>query len=187
MKQIEKRFASSAKVEGRTLSGVAVPYDQEARIADFRERFAAGSMRTTIANRDGKRDVVALVDHRADQLLGRQSSGTLKLTETARGIEFELSVPPTALGDEILALQARGDLGGVSFGFIATAEDWQGDLRTILLADLYEISIIRTHSAFDNGGTLCLRAMAADAGEGEGAEAYMRRAYYIAMLAGGAY
>ncbi|MGV1860654.1 HK97 family phage prohead protease [Rhizobium rhizogenes] len=176
---IEKRFASSSqKVAGRLLSGLAVPYNQEARIGEFTEIFTPGSMTRTLADRTGKRDVVAITDHDASALLGRVSSGTLKLTETARGVEFELELPPTSLGDEILALAQRGDLGGVSFGFLPLAEQWDGDKRVVTEADLYEISIVRAHSAYDNAGTLSVRSLQ------QKAQQDYRRSLYLHYLGG---
>jgi HK97 family phage prohead protease len=178
---IEKRVAAAPfqQVTGRTLSGYAVLYGVETRIGDFTESFAAGSLTQTLANRDGKRDIVALADHDASALLGRVSSGTLKLKEDARGLAFELDLPPTLLGDEILALAQRGDLGGVSFGFIATADDWQGDRRTVTQADLFEISIIRSHAAYhDTASTLSIRSLHANA------EQDLRRRLYAIYLGG---
>jgi HK97 family phage prohead protease len=159
---IEKRLAPAGyqqAVTGRTLSGYAVLYNVEARIGDMTESFAPGSMTKTLANRQPGRDIVALVDHDLSSLLGRVSSGTLKLTEDQRGVRFDIDIPRSALGDEILALQARGDLGGVSFAFRATDQSFDGDKRVVKEAELYEISIIKAFSAYPNGDTLSVRSL----------------------------
>ncbi|MBE0591229.1 MAG: HK97 family phage prohead protease, partial [Gemmatimonadales bacterium] len=47
------------------------------------------------------------------------------------------------------ALAERGDIGGASFGFIATAEDWKGDLREIRGVELHEISVVQSWPAYE--------------------------------------
>ena len=178
---IEKRLAPAAyqqTVTGRTLSGYAALYGVEARIGDFTESFAPGSMAKTLANRPAGRDIVALVDHDTSSLLGRTGSGTLRLQSDAKGLRFELDVPETPLGDEILALQGRSDLGGISFGFVATGESWQGTKRTVTEAELFEISIIRAFSAYPNGDTLSVRSLHQQAAND------LRRQLYVTYLGG---
>ncbi|NTF48508.1 HK97 family phage prohead protease [Rhizobium rhizogenes] len=181
MTTIEKRLAVEglqAKT-GRTLSGYAIMYGVESRIGDFTESFAPGSVTKTLRDRPNQRDIVGLVDHDASQLLGRQASGTLRLQDTPKGLAFEIDLPPTPLGDEVLALAQRGDLGGVSFGFIATAEDWQGDKRTVKEAQLLEISIIKAHAAYqDTASTLSIRSLHANA------ESDLRKRLYLHFLGG---
>lgn len=183
METIEKRLAASdfSAVKGRTLSGYAVQYGVESRIGDFTESFASGSVRKTITDRPDQRDIVGLADHNSSELLGRTSSGTLRLNEDARGLAFEIDLPPTPLGDEILALAARKDLGGVSFAFIPIAEEWSGDKRTVTEAQILEISIIRAHAAYaSTASTLSVRSMC------QQAEQSLRQHMYLHYVGGGA-
>lgn len=142
---VERRFATGATVEGRTLSGVAAPFGSETRIADFREVIAPGAFARTLAE---NRDILALVDHDASRVLGRTRSGSLSLTETADGLEYRLSLPDTTTGNDLRALAQRGDLGGVSMGFVATRDSWDGELRTLHEVELHEISIVQAHAAY---------------------------------------
>ena len=142
---LERRFATGATVEGRTLSGVAAPFGSETRIADFREVIAPGAFARTLAE---NRDILALVDHDASRVLGRTRSGSLSLTETADGLEDRLSLPDTTTGNDLRALAQRGDLGGVSMGFVATRDSWDGELRTLHEVELHEISIVQAHAAY---------------------------------------
>jgi len=142
---LERRFATGATVEGRTLSGVAAPFGSETRIADFREVIAPGAFARTLHE---NRDILALVDHDASRVLGRTRSGSLSLHETAEGLEYRLSLPDTTTGNDLRALAQRGDLGGVSMGFVATRDSWDGELRTLHEVELHEISIVQAHAAY---------------------------------------
>ena len=145
MMDLERRFTSSATVEGRQLVGLAAPYGSEAKIADFRETIAPGAFTRTLAE---NRDILALADHDPARVLGRTKSGTLQLREDERGLRFELQVPDTSTGRDLRALAERGDLGGVSMGFIATRDSWDGDLRTLHEVELHEVSIVQAHAAY---------------------------------------
>ena len=142
---LERRFATGATVEGRTLSGVAAPFGSETRIADFREVIAPGAFARTLAE---NRDILALVDHAPGRVLGRTRSGSLSLTETDAGLEYRITLPDTTTGRDLRALAERGDLGGVSMGFVATRDSWDGELRTLHEVELHEISIVQAHAAY---------------------------------------
>ncbi len=106
----EFRVASS----GRRLEGYAAVFASPAHIGGFTESVRAGAFAASLAS---GRDVLALQDHDPAKLLGRTRSGTLKLAEDTRGLHFDLALPDTAIGRDILALAERSDLGGMSFGF----------------------------------------------------------------------
>lgn len=152
---IEKRYAHGAKVEGRQLVGVAAPYGTQTRINDFRELIAAGAFTRTLSE---QRDVLCLADHDATRVLGRTKSGTLALRETTQGLEYTLSLPDTSVGNDIRELAQRGDIGGVSMGFRAVRDSWEGDLRTLHEVELHEISIVSAHPAYADT-TVTLRSL----------------------------
>lgn len=142
---IERRGAVSAvSAAGRRLTGYAARFDSETRIGSFREVIRRGAFADSL---DG--DILALVDHDPSQLLGRTRSGTLKLAEDDNGLAFDLALPDTRAAADLLALAERGDLGGMSFGFTATDEQWHGDLREIRAVDLHEISVVQSWPAYE--------------------------------------
>lgn len=144
--EIERRaVAFELRATGRRLVGLAAPIGVEARIGSITEVISAGAFTATLA--DGH-DVLALADHRADKLLGRTRSGSLRLSEDTRGLHFEIDLPATQLGNDTLELATRGDLGGVSIGFRAKDEHWSGQRRELRAVDLAEISIISGFSAY---------------------------------------
>lgn len=59
-------------------------------------------------------DPFAAFNH-GDEPLGRVSAGTLRLSEDDKGLAYEIDLPDTALGRDVAALVARGDLKGASF------------------------------------------------------------------------
>lgn len=145
-RDIERRAVAELRTSGRRLAGYAATFDTEARIGSFVELIKRGAFAASLAS---GRDILGLVDHDTGRVLARTRSGTLKLAEDAHGLEFELSVPDTSAGRDVLALAERGDLGGMSFAFLPIDEDWSGQRRTLKAVDLREISVVSAWPAYD--------------------------------------
>lgn len=151
----ERRVAAEFRAAGRRLVGHAAVFGEAADIGSFRETVARGAFTRTLAS---GRDVLALADHDAARLLGRTSSGTLRLAEDARGLAFEVDLPDTVLGRDMLALAERGDLGGMSFSFVAKRDEWPAkDRRLLLDVDLLEVSVVTSFPAYA-GTTVAARS-----------------------------
>jgi HK97 family phage prohead protease len=140
---IERRHLAievRADTAGRKLAGYAATFGTPADIGGFTETIRSGAFRASLAS---KGDVAALIDHNPEKLLARTRSGTLKLNEDGRGLAFEISVPDTSVGRDVLELASRGDLGGMSFGFTDPVDEWRDrqhrELRSLRLV---EISVI---------------------------------------------
>jgi uncharacterized protein len=132
---MEKRAVTSMTATGRKLHGYAATFGTEARIGALRETIRPGAFKGSLKGRD----VVALVDHDNAKLLARTRSGSLRLQEDDKGLSFELDLPDTQAGRDVLALAERGDLGGMSFGFTVPAggeirEGNRRELREVVLA-----------------------------------------------------
>ena len=144
---LEQRAATECRAVGRQLVGLAAPFDAPAVIGGFTETIAPGAFLASLATPG--RDVVALLDHDPTRLLARMSSGTLRLNESARGLEFSLDLPDTTVGNDVLALARRNDLGGMSFGFHVQQEAWPtAERRTLLAVNLVEVSIVQAWPAY---------------------------------------
>ena len=145
--KLEHRGALELRVAGRRLVGHAAVFDQAADIGGTREIIRRGAFAKALAS---GADVLALVDHSPQPLLARTRSRTLRLAEDARGLAFEVDLPQTTLGSDILALAERGDLGGASFGFMIPkgGERWQGRTRELVEIDLREISVVHAWPAY---------------------------------------
>ncbi|MAF62794.1 HK97 family phage prohead protease [Blastomonas sp. CCH5-A3] len=142
---IERRAFAEIRTAGRRLEGYAATFGSMANIGNYQERIAPGAFTKALAG-----DVLALLDHDPAKVLGRTRSGTLRLTEDSRGLAFALDIPDTSAGRDLLALAERGDLGGMSFGFVVPqgGEQWQGNTRTLRAVDLREISVVSAWPAY---------------------------------------
>ena len=146
---VERRAVLEVRAIGRQLAGIAAPYDQVAHVHGFDEVIRAGAFADSLASGS---DILALSDHDQTKLLGRTRNGTLRLAETRQGLAFEIDVPNTTLGSDVLELARNGSLGGMSFAFrVRTAgERWIKNLRELRLVDLVEISTVAAWPAYDN-------------------------------------
>jgi uncharacterized protein len=127
---------------GRTVTGYAAVYDRESGdLGGFRERIAPGAFAGVLDS-----DVRCLLNHNADQLLGRTRAGTLRLSDDPRGLRFECDLPESR--SDLAEAVERGDLDGASFRFEVADDEWEGDLRTIReVRALHDVSLA-THPAY---------------------------------------
>jgi uncharacterized protein len=155
LREVPELRADAAK---RTLTGYAAVFNSGADIGgSFREVIAPGAFTETLANSD----VRALVDHDSGRLIGRKSNGTLRLEQDARGLRVEIDLPDTTDGRDLAELVGRGDLDGMSFGFIVRHDEWDETstppTRTIHAVELREVSAV-TFPAYDDT-SLALRSL----------------------------
>lgn len=146
--EVERRAAAAPlRAAGRRLEGYAAVFSAATRIGTFTESIAPGAFSASLA--EGA-DILALVDHDPGKVLARTRSGTLRLAEDTRGLHFELDVPDTSAGRDVLALAERNDIGGASFAFTVRkgGEAWQGDRRELRAVDLREVSIVLSWPAY---------------------------------------
>ena len=143
---VERRTAPELRAAGRRLTGYAAVYDTPAKVGSFTETVGRAAFRASLA---GGADILALVDHDPGRLLARTSSGTLRLAEDSRGLHFDLDVPDTQLGRDVLALAERRDLGGMSFSFRVKDEAWPArDRRELRAVELLEVSVVHAWPAY---------------------------------------
>lgn len=145
---IERRALSAApelRAAGgkKTATGYAALFNSRADIGGwFTEVIAPGAFTETLKSSD----VRALFDHDSGRVIGRSTSGTLRLSEDDTGLSVEIDLPDTNDGRDLAVLMERGDITGMSFGFRVTKEQWdetvEPNLRTILAADLFEVSAV---------------------------------------------
>jgi len=164
---MEKRVYGSLQVRASKsgdqmrLGGYAAKYGVRSHViaGQFREYISSGAFDRVLAT---KPDVVALINHNANHILGRTASGTLRLHSDAVGLGFEVDLPNTSYAKDLHASVLRGDMNACSFAFRLGAgmdyvvdtdnDDEDGDspypLRVIRdFADLHDISIV-TNAAY---------------------------------------
>lgn len=130
--------------QGRLCGYAAVFNAPSLDLGGFREVVLPGSFKHSLANAASVR---ALYNHDDNQVLGRVGAGTLRLSEDATGLRFELDLPPTSYARDLSALVERGDVAGCSFAFRVRdgGETWEtrnGEtIRMLSDLDLSEITI----------------------------------------------
>lgn len=123
--------------------GYAALFNSEADIGGyFREVIAPGAFRETLKNDD----IRALIDHDTGRVIGRSTAGTLRLKEDDKGLSVEIDLPDTTDGRDLAVQLERGDISGMSFGFIVRHDEWDETsdppTRTIHAVDLREVSAV---------------------------------------------
>jgi phage prohead protease, HK97 family len=157
----EVRACMSGK--GMRVSGIAARYSNPTVIAvksanaSFQEVLAPGAFRNAVA---AKQDTKFLINHDVNRLMGSVAAGTLRLRESANGLEFEADLPESDDGRNAYASIKRGDMSECSFGFNCEAGDDRWDMtdvkgkrmarRTIRnIAELTDVSAV-TFPAYGN-------------------------------------
>ena len=133
--------------EGATLRGHAAVFDKlSVEMWGMREKIDSGAFDESLK----KDDVRAFYNHDMSRILGRTSAKTLTLSTDKKGLAFVLDLPRSAA--DVAESVDRGDISGMSFGFITLDEKWEreaGDdgkqskkpaIRTLMKVRLIEVS-----------------------------------------------
>src|SRR5579859_4255869 len=114
---------------GQTFEGYAIRYNSPTWIGywdddpwGFWEEVSAGAADASLRSDD----IVCLYNHDLNYMLGRTSSGTLRLSSDKDGLLTVNDLPDTTVGRDLGVLVARQDVAGMSFSFIPTqgGEHW---------------------------------------------------------------
>ena len=118
------------EVEERTVTGLAVPYGQNASIGGvYEERFVPGAI-------DSVEDVKLFYGH--EEPIGKVISGR----DTEEGYEIFAKVSNTSRGEEVLTLMRDGVLNKFSVGFMPVEQTRDGSLITRTKVALKEVSVV---------------------------------------------
>jgi phage prohead protease, HK97 family len=160
--------STEVSAEDQKLTGYVVKWNSPSEVlfCDFIEQFSPNAFAETL--KEGK-DVRALFEHDHSKLLGRTRSNTLKLEQDNIGLRFELTPPDTTLGRDLLVSVERGDISGMSFGFLPLEETWDFEkepvLRQIQKAELFEITVTSIPAYPESSVELSKRSMMAAKGQ----------------------
>lgn len=138
MREIRAQLSPS---EDGKIKGYAALFDSwslpiSERGRTFRERIKRGALKP-----DGSVSLWWMHDH--TDPLANTKSGTLVITEDAKGVAFEADLGAGARADEIRDLVRRGVVAEMSIGFVVEADAWEGATsRTVTRARLHEVSLV---------------------------------------------
>ncbi len=141
--KIERRALEGLEIKRGIITGRAVVYNSRSEdLGGFVEIIAPYAFRDSMG-----RDIRALIEHDPTKILGRTSSGTLKVKEDDQGVLIEITPPNTRTAEELLESIERRDISGMSFGFSVPqgGDNWNVEsdpaLRTVNHALLHEVTI----------------------------------------------
>lgn len=162
MSKIERRdyfCASSLSLETREdaapeIVGLAsVFYDGTERteyevMPGFRERIMPSAFDEALSRPD---DVRGLFNHEPTNLLGRTSSGTMRLEKAPEGLRYRIQPGETQVSRDVMEHIRRGDVTGSSFAFFVTRSTWiesgDVDIRQIDSVELWDVGPV-TYPAY---------------------------------------
>lgn len=135
-----------------TMEGYAANFNSLSEdLGGFREMLMPGCFAEALKTSD----VRGLFNHNPDKILGRNTSGTLRISEDEKGLRFEIDPPDTSYAKDLQVSMQRGDVSQCSFGFRVAAEGdaWRKEpdgsyIRSILKVDrLFDVSPV-TYPAY---------------------------------------
>lgn len=149
---MEKRTVNleirSTNLEERKLEGYAAVFGENYTLLrdkwgeKFYERIMSGAFKDTIKDRAD--DIFMLINHDWNKVVGRSNSN-LVLEEDEKGLRFELTIPNTTDGNDLLENVRNGLIRGCSFGFNIKDEVTRWDekwnfYRDITKVELFEVT-----------------------------------------------
>ena len=103
-------------------------------------------MPTAFAQAVREDDVRGLFNHNPALVLGRTTSGTLRLSIDSVGLRYEIDPPDTVTARDLIASLRRGDITGSSFGFIPRKteirESKTGGKTTEAVIERHDVALI---------------------------------------------
>ncbi len=165
---MERRFLQQPievrkKDGGATIAGHAAVFYRESDPgtqfqlrANLYERIMPGAFNRAISE---AQDVRALFNHDPSHLLGRSTAKTLRLSVDDTGLRYEIDIPDTSTGRDVIASIERGDLTGSSFGFqpvlsrTVPGHDMGADVRLLEDVNLFDVGPV-TYPAYEATTTL---------------------------------
>ena len=143
---MERRFLSGleVRVNADTLPqivGYAAVFNEVTTRSWYKEVILPGAFDRTL---NDSLDVRALVQHDAALVIGRTKAKTLALRADSKGLFSEINPPDTQVGRDTVESIRRGDIDGMSIGFIVRTDNWKlvdgWDYREISDIELIEVS-----------------------------------------------
>lgn len=146
-RSLERRASPAAAIadliDDRVIKGWPILFNVlSTDLGGFKERILPEAV-----NRSLKADVMALVDHDTGKVIGRTKSGTMAMRKDKKGlgvtIEPDMEI---SYARDIVRAVARGDVSGMSFGFVVLEDEWHKEdgkpVRDVIDMEIMEISVV---------------------------------------------
>lgn len=105
---------------GQTITGYAAVFYDGTPATEYElwnglvERVFPDAFMNALARPD---DVRGLFNHDPNEIIGRNTAGTMRLSTDSTGLKYEIDMPKTADAEKIRVAIERGDVSGSSFSF----------------------------------------------------------------------
>ena len=151
--QITVDAAAAEGLPSRSISGVAVTYDETATVNDgTKVRFLQGSLPVT------GRDPKLFMQHDSNQIVGK----VVERVDTPQGMMFTAKISATRLGDEALTLANDGVIDAVSVGVTPTKFSYNEEGVMIVEAATWQELSLVSEGAFSGAVITEVAASAPD-------------------------
>lgn len=157
MNKVEIRCELRSENGGRHISGKAISFDTESNDIGFIEILHRGCITQELIDSS---NIVFLYNHDYNQVIARanKGKGTLNIDLRDDGVYFDLEVPNTTMGNDLLENIRLGNITQCSFGFNYANEEgaykdekigdtWYRNVYKI--GELYDLSAV-TYPAYDD-------------------------------------
>ena len=157
MNKVEIRCELRSESEGRHISGKAISFDTQSNDIGFIEILHRGCISQELIDSS---NIVFLYNHDYNQVIARanKGKGTLNIDLRDDGVYFDLDVPNTTMGNDLLENIRLGNITQCSFGFRYANEEGAykdekiGDVwyrNVYKIGELYDLSAV-TYPAYDD-------------------------------------
>lgn len=157
MNKVEIRCELRSENEGRHISGKAISFDTQSNDIGFIEILHRGCISQELIDSS---NIVFLYNHDYNQVIARanKGKGTLNIDLRDDGVYFDLEVPNTTMGNDLLENIRLGNITQCSFGFRYANEEgaykdekiegvWYRNVYKI--GELFDLSAV-TYPAYDD-------------------------------------
>ena len=157
MNKVEIRCELRSENDGRHISGKAISFDTQSNDIGFIEILHRGCISQELIDSS---NIVFLYNHDYNQVIARanKGKGTLNIDLRDDGVYFDLEVPNTTMGNDLLENIRLGNITQCSFGFNYANEEGAykdekiGDVwyrNVYKIGELYDLSAV-TYPAYDD-------------------------------------
>lgn len=146
MNKVEIRCELRSENEGRHISGKAISFDTESNDIGFIEILHRGCISQELIDSS---NIVFLYNHDYNQVIARanKGKGTLNIDLRDDGVYFDLEVPNTTMGNDLLENIRLGNITQCSFGFRYANEE--GAYKDEKIGDVWYRNVYKIGELFD--------------------------------------
>lgn len=146
MNKVEIRCELRSESEGRHISGKAISFDTESNDIGFIEILHRGCITQELIDSS---NIVFLYNHDYNQVIARanKGKGTLNIDLRDDGVYFDLDVPQTTMGNDLLENIRLGNITQCSFGFRYANEE--GAYKDEKINDVWYRNVYKIGQLFD--------------------------------------